>query len=120
MLEGLNRNPGIHAAGVLITPSPLVEHLPLYQSTKGDITTQFDMRMSEEMGLLKMDFLGLRTLTVIDKALKLIAETTARERPSPSEIPTTTIRSPTSSCRRGAPSASSSSSPAACRSWCAR
>ncbi|MBD3220542.1 DNA polymerase III subunit alpha [bacterium] len=87
VLEGLNRNPGIHAAGVLITPSPLVEHLPLYQSTKGDITTQFDMRMSEEMGLLKMDFLGLRTLTVIDKALKLIAETHGSA-PTASEIPT--------------------------------
>jgi len=87
VLEGLNRNPGIHAAGVLITPSPLIEHLPLYQSTKGDITTQFDMRMSEEMGLLKMDFLGLRTLTVIDKALKLIRECHGQA-PLASEIPT--------------------------------
>jgi len=87
VLEGLNRNPGIHAAGVLITPSPLVEHLPLYKSTKGDITTQFDMRMSEEMGLLKMDFLGLRTLTVIDKALGLIRETHG-EAPTAREIPT--------------------------------
>ncbi len=87
VLEGLNRNPGIHAAGVLITPSPLVEHLPLYKSTKGDITTQFDMRMSEEMGLLKMDFLGLRTLTVIDKALRLIAESHG-DAPTAREIPT--------------------------------
>ena len=78
VLEGLNRNPGIHAAGVLITPTPLVEHVPLYRSTKGDITIQFDMKMSEELGLLKMDFLGLRTLTVIDKALDLVAETTGR------------------------------------------
>jgi len=76
VLEGFNRNTGIHAAGVLITPSPLIEHAPLYKSTKGDITVQFDMNMSEALGLLKMDFLGLRTLTVIDKALKLIAETT--------------------------------------------
>ncbi|MFO7608740.1 MAG: DNA polymerase III subunit alpha, partial [Candidatus Krumholzibacteriia bacterium] len=76
VLEGLNRNTGIHAAGVLITPSPLIEHAPLYKSTKGDITVQFDMKMSEALGLLKMDFLGLRTLTVIDKALDLIAETT--------------------------------------------
>lgn len=87
VLEGLNRNPGIHAAGVLITPSPLVEHLPLYQSTKGDITTQFDMRMSEELGLLKMDFLGLRTLTVIDKALQLVRETHGTA-PAAREIPT--------------------------------
>ncbi len=78
VLEGVNRNTGIHAAGVLITPSPLIEHAPLYKSTKGDITVQFDMNMSEKLGLLKMDFLGLRTLTVIDKALKLIAETTGR------------------------------------------
>ncbi len=87
VLEGLNRNPGIHAAGVLITPSPLVDHLPLYKSTKGDITTQFDMRMSEEMGLLKMDFLGLRTLTVIDKALGLIRESHG-EAPTARDIPT--------------------------------
>ena len=76
VLEGFNRNTGIHAAGVLITPSPLIEHAPLYKNTKGDITVQFDMNMSEKLGLLKMDFLGLRTLTVIDKALKLVAETT--------------------------------------------
>ena len=87
ILEGLNRQPGIHAAGVLITPSPLVEHAPLYKSSKGDITTQFDMRMSEELGLLKMDFLGLRTLTVIDRALRLIRERRG-EAPLASEIPT--------------------------------
>ena len=46
VLEGLNRNTGIHAAGVLITPTPLIEHVPLYKSTKGDITTQFDMKMA--------------------------------------------------------------------------
>ena len=64
-----------------------MEHLPLYKSTKGDITTQFDMRMSEEMGLLKMDFLGLRTLTVIDKALRLVQESHG-EAPTAREIPT--------------------------------
>ena len=87
VLEGFNRNTGIHAAGVLITPSPLVEHAPLYRSTKGDITVQYDMKMSEALGLLKMDFLGLRTLTVIDKALVLIAETTGR-RLTADQIPT--------------------------------
>jgi DNA polymerase-3 subunit alpha len=75
ILEGLSRNPGIHAAGVLITPSALIEHIPLYKSSKDDITSQFDMKMIEELGLLKMDFLGLRTLTVIDKALRLVEET---------------------------------------------
>ncbi|MCP4293069.1 MAG: DNA polymerase III subunit alpha [bacterium] len=78
VLEGMNRNTGIHAAGVLITPSPLIEHAPMYKNNKGDITVQFDMNRSEELGLLKMDFLGLRTLTVIDKALKLIADSTGK------------------------------------------
>ena len=87
VLEGLNRNTGIHAAGVLITPSPLIEHAPLYKSSKDDITVQFDMSMSETLGLLKMDFLGLRTLTVIDKALDLIAETTGT-RMRADQIPT--------------------------------
>jgi len=98
VLEGMSRNPGIHAAGILITPSPLVEHIPLitpsplvehipmFKSSKDDITSQFDMRMVETMGLLKMDFLGLRTLTVIDKALDLVARTTG-ERLTPEEIP---------------------------------
>ena len=86
VLEGLARNPGIHAAGVLITPSPLIEHIPLYRSPKGDVTSQFDMRMVERMGLLKMDFLGLRTLTVIDKALRLVERTTGR-RLEPRDIP---------------------------------
>jgi DNA polymerase-3 subunit alpha len=75
ILEGLCRNAGIHAAGILITPSALVDHIPLYRSTKDDITSQFDMKMIEELGLLKMDFLGLRTLTVIDKTLELMRET---------------------------------------------
>jgi DNA polymerase-3 subunit alpha len=87
VLEGLNRNTGIHAAGVLITPSPLIEHAPLAKSTKGDITVQFDMNMSEKLGLLKMDFLGLRTLTVIDKALALIEQTSGK-RIKAEEIPT--------------------------------
>ena len=86
VLEGVSRNPGIHAAGVLITPSPLVEHIPMYKSSKDDITSQFDMRMVEEMGLLKMDFLGLRTLTVIDKALKLVRASTGSA-PKAEEIP---------------------------------
>ncbi len=86
ILEGLCRNPGIHAAGVLITPTSLINHVPLYKSVKGDITTQFDMKMVEQLGLLKMDFLGLRTLTVIDKALALVAETKGI-RMAPEEIP---------------------------------
>ena len=73
-LEGLTRHASTHAAGVLITPAPLVEHLPLYVNNKGEVTTQFDMNMCEAVGLLKMDFLGLRTLTVIENALRFINE----------------------------------------------
>jgi DNA polymerase III subunit alpha len=68
-IEGQVRHPSIHAAGVVITPKPLIEFLPLYQSTKGEVTTQFAMGDVESLGLLKMDFLGLRNLTVIDDAL---------------------------------------------------
>ena len=71
-IEGQVRHPSIHAAGIVITPKPLVEFLPLYQSVKGEITTQFPMGDVEALGLLKMDLLGLRNLTVIDDALTLI------------------------------------------------
>jgi DNA polymerase-3 subunit alpha len=75
-IEGQVRHPSIHAAGIVITPKPLVEFLPLYQSVKGEITTQFPMGDVEALGLLKMDLLGLRNLTVIADALALIkAET---------------------------------------------
>lgn len=75
-LEGQVRNPSIHAAGIVISPKPLVEYTPLYQSAKGDITTQYPMGDVEAIGLLKMDFLGLRNLTVIDDALVLIEKDT--------------------------------------------
>ena len=71
-IEGQVRHPSIHAAGVVITPKPLIEFLPLYRSTKGEVTTQFAMGDVESLGLLKMDFLGLRNLTVIDDALASI------------------------------------------------
>ena len=72
VLEGLVRQPGIHAAGVIIAPDDIKKYVPLYKNSDGDITTQFSMKYLEQMGLLKMDFLGLRTLTVIDKTVKLI------------------------------------------------
>ncbi len=78
-IEGQVRHPSIHAAGIVITPKPLVEFLPLYQSIKGEITTQFPMGDVEALGLLKMDLLGLRNLTVIDDALELIRQETGRE-----------------------------------------
>src|SRR6266576_1869858 len=62
-LEGLARHAGVHAAGVVITPEPVTNYVPLYRTNRDEIVTQFDMRVVEKMGLLKMDFLGLRTLT---------------------------------------------------------
>jgi len=75
-IEGQVRHPSIHAAGIVITPKPLVEFLPLYQSVKGEITTQFPMGDVEALGLLKMDLLGLRNLTVIDDTRELIRKET--------------------------------------------
>ncbi len=72
VLEGMNRHASIHAAGVVIAPGELTDFIPLYKSTTDDITSQYDMKGLEELGLLKMDFLGLRNLTVIDKAMRLI------------------------------------------------
>src|SRR5216117_3081620 len=69
-LEGLARHAGMHAAGVVITPEPVTNYVPLYRTNRDEIVTQFDMRVVEKMGLLKMDFLGLRTLTVIDDTIK--------------------------------------------------
>jgi len=73
-LEGLSRHASTHAAGVVIAPTKLTEFLPLYKSNKDEITTQYDMKGIEDIGLLKMDFLGLRTLTVIDETLKMLQE----------------------------------------------
>ncbi|MBD3381159.1 MAG: DNA polymerase III subunit alpha [candidate division Zixibacteria bacterium] len=73
-LEGLARHASTHAAGVVISPEPLIEKVPLFKSNTGEVTTQFDMKCSEEIGLLKMDFLGLRTLTVIDDAVTMISK----------------------------------------------
>ncbi|MFQ5636379.1 MAG: DNA polymerase III subunit alpha [bacterium] len=74
VLEGLARHASTHAAGVVITPDELTNYTPLYKSSQGDITTQYDMRCLEDIGVLKMDFLGLRTLTVIDKTVKKLQE----------------------------------------------
>lgn len=68
-LEGLPRHTSVHAAGVVISPEPVDEFVPLSRSADGGITTQYTKDTLEELGLLKMDFLGLRTLTVIDDAV---------------------------------------------------
>ncbi|MGH9581038.1 MAG: DNA polymerase III subunit alpha, partial [Terriglobales bacterium] len=78
-LEGLVRNAGVHAAGVVIAPQPLIELLPLHRTKNDEIVTAYDMNAVEKMGLIKMDFLGLTTLTVIDDALKLITQTRGQQ-----------------------------------------
>ncbi len=70
-LEGLPRHTSMHAAGVVISQQPMDEYVPLSRASDGTITTQFTMTTIEELGLLKMDFLGLRTLTVIQNAVRM-------------------------------------------------
>ncbi len=72
VLEGLNRHASVHAAGVVIGDRPLTEYVPLFKTTDDQVTTGFSMDGIAKMGLLKMDFLGLRTLTVVDHAVKWI------------------------------------------------
>jgi DNA polymerase-3 subunit alpha len=74
VLEGLARHASTHAAGVVITPNELTNYTPLYKSNTGDVTTQYDMKALELVGVLKMDFLGLRTLTVMDKTVKMLRD----------------------------------------------
>lgn len=71
-LEGLPRHTSMHAAGVVISQKPVVEYVPLSRASDGSLVTQFTMTTLEELGLLKMDFLGLRTLTVIQNVAKLV------------------------------------------------
>src|ERR1700704_3846846 len=73
-LEGLCRNASVHAAGVVISPEPLKTLVPLYRTNRDEVVTQYDMNGLEKLSLLKMDFLGLTTLTIIDNALKLIEQ----------------------------------------------
>jgi len=73
-LEGVARNPSVHAAGVVIAPQPLQELVPLYKTAKDEIVTQYDMKSLDKLSLLKMDFLGLTTLTVIEETLRLLKE----------------------------------------------
>jgi DNA polymerase-3 subunit alpha len=73
-LEGLARHASTHAAGVVISPEPLTNIVPLYKSNRDEITTQYDMKGLEHIGLLKMDFLGLTTLTVLDDTVRMIEQ----------------------------------------------
>ena len=78
-LEGMTRHASVHAAGVVIAPSAITDYAPLYKGARDEIVTQWAMKEIERMGLLKMDFLGLSTLTLIDDALKEIKRTTRRD-----------------------------------------
>ena len=78
-LEGLPRHTSMHAAGVVISQKSVDEYVPLSRASDGSVTTQFTMTTLEELGLLKMDFLGLRTLTVIQDAVKNVARSTGKE-----------------------------------------
>lgn len=78
-IEGMCRHASIHAAGVVISNQPLTDYVPLQRMGEGEIVTQFEMDTLQELGLLKMDFLGLRTLTVIEKTLQIIKNTRHQE-----------------------------------------
>ncbi len=78
-LEGLARHTSTHAAGVVVSPKPMVEYLPTCRGSKDETLTQYDMKHTEMTGLIKFDFLGLKTLTVIDKALKHIKADIGKE-----------------------------------------
>lgn len=71
-LEGLARQTGVHAAGIVISDGPMTDYVPVFKTEEAGLITQFEMKMAEKVGLVKFDFLGLKTLTVIDKAIKLI------------------------------------------------
>jgi DNA polymerase-3 subunit alpha len=75
-LEGLIRSAGRHAAGIVISRGPLTDYVPLYMDKDGVVSSQFEKNALEKAGLVKMDFLGLKNLTIIDKCLKLVRETT--------------------------------------------
>ena len=82
-LEGLSRHASTHAAGVVISPEPLSEFLPLYKAPNETvITTQFDMAAIETLGLMKFDFLGLKTLTIIDKTEKIVNQSPQKSKSS--------------------------------------
>jgi DNA polymerase-3 subunit alpha len=71
-IEGLNRQTGTHAAGVVMSDGPMTDYLPVFTTDEGDLITQYEMKNAEKVGLVKFDFLGLKTLTVIEYAVELI------------------------------------------------
>ena len=129
-LEGLRRQDGIHAAAVVITREPLTEYLPVQRKPEPDgdlsnapIVTQYEMHGVADLGLLKMDFLGLRNLSVIERALDLIEVTTGGTSTAAGSTSTTspsTTRRPSRCCAGATRSACSSSKAAPCGPSCAR
>ena len=125
-LEGLRRQDGIHAAAVVITREPLTEYLPIQRKPQegGDLTTapvvtQYEMHGVEELGLLKMDFLGLRNLDVLEVTLDLVEATTGT-RPDIDGVPLDDEKTFDDAPPRATPSASSSSKAGRCARCCAR
>ena len=119
-LEGLKRQWGVHAAGVIMSSEPLIDVIPIQRREQdGAIITQFDMGACETLGLLKMDFLGLRNLTVLDDCLVNITSQPRRGGRPRGRSASTTAR-PTSCWPAATPSASSSSTAGRCARCCAR
>src|SRR5260221_1401164 len=85
-LEGMTRHASVHAAGVVIAPKAITEYAPLYKGARDEIVTQWSMKEIERIGLLKMDFLGLSTLTLIYDAIEDIKRTTG-ESPDIDHLP---------------------------------
>ncbi|WP_447976750.1 DNA polymerase III subunit alpha [Candidatus Nitrospira bockiana] len=90
-LEGLARHASTHAAGVVISQEPLTDHVPLYKGANDEIVTQYSMTDVEKIGLVKFDFLGLKTLTMIHHAVRLINERARREGASPLDLATVAL-----------------------------
>jgi DNA polymerase-3 subunit alpha len=78
-LEGTNKSNGVHAAGLVITPGPVVDYVPMLRAQKGGYCTQYPMEPIEDLGLLKMDFLGLANLTIVVEAIKMIKKYYGKE-----------------------------------------
>ena len=118
-LEGMSRHASVHAAGVVIAPGPITDYAPLYKGARDEITTQWNMKEVERVGLLKMDFLGLSTLTLIDDCAEG-DQADRGHRPRHRQRPARRSRRPTRCSAKAPPSASSSSRARACASCCAR
>ena len=117
-LEGLARHASTHAAGVVISPRPLTDIVPVYKTNRDEITTQYDMNALERIGLLKMDFLGLTTLTVLHDTVQHDRKKSRRESRS-GQLSVWTMPTRISFSRAATPPRFSSLSRTACATFCA-